>query len=1190
MKGNFKRLLLLVLVFSMITTAFPVNAADYIPAARKSVVFDRNYYARYSSDVIPGFGSTEAGLYKHFYNHGIGEGRQGSPIFNVKYYLQNNSDLANGYGKTNYVQGMKHFVNSGWKESFRTQTAPYENLGESFETKVIGQDGLVLDYSGTNAILNTAAAFDATQIWKFTRNSDGSYTIVSKTTGLALSLESYTYLSGTNVCLKEVSTGREQRWYIHKYNTGTYVLRPLSAPSCVLEMQGLTSKPGINAEIYTYNGGNNQLFKISNNTSFDTVTPVIFDSNYYAEYSSDVIPGFGSTASGLYKHFYNHGIKEGRQASPIFSIKYYMQNNSDLANGYGKTNYVQGMKHFVNSGWKESFRTQTAPYMNFGDTFETRIVCANGMALDYTGSNVILDTATTFDSTQVWQFTRNSDGSYTIVNKTVGLALSLESYTYLSGTNVCLKEVNTGREQRWYIHKYSTDRYVLRPLSAPSCVLEMQGLNVVPGTNAEIYTYNGGNNQVFAFNNINEIETMIPVDLGNDFYARINNSGLGTALAVSGTNVVSNKMAANTNQIWKFEKNADGTYRIINVSTGKSLNVDGGFGVTGTNISVSAKDTSNAQKWYVFEVSGSYIFVPKCSSAASLDITDSKTAEGINVRLCSYGNTAGQKFDIAMLKIDNNIESVIWNDTPAFPAEVGDTVDLDYYNVQFSKNDKIISSKNIIWSSDEIAIVDNKIEIKTSGVYKLNAKTGSKTINVYIIAKNPSDSDYTLYYNDFNSGSFDGLSVNMSSGSATFSGGKFIMNGVGKVYLPSYLADFYNYTITSNATLLSGESASKWFSFMYRLQNENLYYHYIAKVGTTASNGIIHQKRESSSAWSYQAQTPYSEALKASKSYLFKLEAYGNTAGGYINNKKLLRTHEINALSKGKLGLQVYGTKVAFDDIKISIDFNKIYDYMTVNKYQALDKASNGLLVNGMADFSILASTKGYTLSLKSKKIAILAKTSEFNLSQGCCSDGVYIYGAIRNSDETGVIIRKHKLSDGSYVATSKVLFLGHGNDLTYDSKNNRIVCARGGTLGNELIFIDPNTLTITGSVAIDTYAGAITYNEKYDCYAISRGGKTLEILNSDFEIIKTYTRTDKTGYTAQGMGSDDNYIYFPMSYQDKKNVIVVYDWYGNYVMTIQSDVTREAESMFWVNGKYYFAHNYYLEGMNVWEGTFKIS
>ena len=252
-------------------------------------------------------------------------------------------------------------------------------------------------------------------------------------------------------------------------------------------------------------------------------------------------------------------------------------------------------------------------------------------------------------------------------------------------------------------------------------------------------------------------------------------------------------------------------------------------------------------------------------------------------------------------------------------------------------------------------------------------------------------------------------------------------------------------------------------------------------------------------------------------------------------------------------------------------------------------KAGDRLMKREKVVSSILEGSEEYTVSLQSTKIAVLEKTKEYVVAQGCCSDGKYIYGVIRKSDDSGVIIRKHKLSDGSYVATSEELFLGHGNDLTYDAQNDRIVCAQGQSLGGVLVFIDPHTLTITGSVELDTKAGAITYNEKTDRYAISRGGKTLEILNSDFEIIASYQRTDKTGYTAQGMGSDDHYLYFPMSFKDRKNIVVVYDWDGNYITTVKSDVTREAESMFWVNGKYYFAHNYFLEGMNVWEGEFTI-
>ena len=101
-------------------------------------------------------------------------------------------------------------------------------------------------------------------------------------------------------------------------------------------------------------------------------------------------------------------------------------------------------------------------------------------------------------------------------------------------------------------------------------------------------------------------------------------------------------------------------------------------------------------------------------------------------------------------------------------------------------------------------------------------------------------------------------------------------------------------------------------------------------------------------------------------------------------------------------------------------------------------KAGDRLMKREKVVSSILEGSEEYTVSLQSTKIAVLEKTKEYVVAQGCCSDGKYIYGVIRKSDDSGVIIRKHKLSDGSYVATSEELFLGHGNDLTYDAKNDR--------------------------------------------------------------------------------------------------------------------------------------------------------
>ena len=1104
------------------------------------------------------------------------------------------------------------------------------DLGEVMYARIVNTGtNTTLDVSGEDVLLKTSAG-EIGQIWKFEQNSDGTYTIINQANGKMLNVDNGAEASGANISVCTRTDAVSGKWYILT-DGKDYAFMPVYSDAYVMSVADNNAF----LEAYTKSGLNykfNILKLIIENNRENVIwntTPaipadsgnVIKLSDYHIQFAqnenitaaseitwtSDELEITNNKVTIPSKGVYKLTAKSGTKTKTVYIIAknvneaeyvlYYndfsSSNLSDFRSFSGDGNMSVSNGRLVLSGKKCILLPEyIGDFADYTITSNATITAANNntrwMGIMYRkldGSAPYYQFSTrknAADERGIELVENNGFGTWTY--QQVGSFSEAISATKLYPYKIMVYDDTV----KAYINNtllMSYNNLSSRTgdvgLQVSDCTTEFDYLKV--DLNFDI---------IYNYVRLAQLYSEKPVDLGADFYARFAESKSGKSLVASNDNVVIGAMSKDTNQIWRFTRNSNGSYRICHVSKNMYLSTNNSSSTAGTNVLLRAYSDSSDQAWFIYEQNNCYILVPSCSYDVAMDLAAGITTNGNNIQLWTYNDDDdnAKYFDILKESINNNIESVIWYDTPAIPVNVGETVDLDNYSIQYAENSRLFSSLNINWNSDEVTIVDNKIKINAKGVYKLVATSGTRKANVYVIAKAPTETEYVLYYNDFSSNDLSDFNLMINSGSANVSDGKLYLDGEIKALMPNYLADFYNYTISSNATLVSGESSGKWFSFMYRLQNEHLYYHYIAKVGTTASNGIIHQLRETSSTWSYQAQTPYSEALNASKNYLFKLEAYGNTAGGYINNQKLLRTHEINALSKGKLGLQVFDVKVAFDDIKVSVDFNKVYDYMTPNKYQALDNASNGLLVNGMADFSILASTKGYTLSVKSTKLAVLAKTSEFTIAQGCCSDGEYVYGVIRNSDDSGAIIRKHKLSDGSYVATSAVLNLGHGNDLTYDSKNNRIVVARGQSLGNGLLFVDPDTLTVTGSVTIDTYAGAITYNEKYDCYAISRGGKTLEILNSNFEVIKSYTRTDSTGYTAQGMGSDDNYIYFPMSYQDKKNVIVVYDWYGNYIMTIQSDVTREAESMFWVNGKYYFAHNYYLEGMNVWETDLKIS
>ena len=237
------------------------------------------------------------------------------------------------------------------------------------------------------------------------------------------------------------------------------------------------------------------------------------------------------------------------------------------------------------------------------------------------------------------------------------------------------------------------------------------------------------------------------------------------------------------------------------------------------------------------------------------------------------------------------------------------------------------------------------------------------------------------------------------------------------------------------------------------------------------------------------------------------------------------------------------------------------------------------LIVNGKADFSIIDKLTNYTLTTDSKELFRIKGDKVYCKAQGACTDGTYVYGILRDTYDTGAYIKKCRLDTGELVATSDIIPLGHGNDMTYDSKNNRLVVTPGLYQDKKLVIVNAEDLSLIENVKIEVGADAITYNEKDDYYVINKGAK-VHYLTSDFKLTRSIVRTPSPDYVAQGMGSDENYIYYPMSNKWTSqrpfldNILEVYDWDGNYITTLHIPLAMESESMFWANGKYYVAYN----------------
>lgn len=114
----------------------------------------------------------------------------------------------------------------------------------------------------------------------------------------------------------------------------------------------LAKKSGTVKIIVTTESGNKTAVCNVNVSSPKSIKSYSFSGKYYADNNPDLKKAFGYNEEALRNHYLNFGIKEGRQASPVFNPQYYLERYSDLKNVFGNS-YEAVYNHFINFGLKE---------------------------------------------------------------------------------------------------------------------------------------------------------------------------------------------------------------------------------------------------------------------------------------------------------------------------------------------------------------------------------------------------------------------------------------------------------------------------------------------------------------------------------------------------------------------------------------------------------------------------------------------------------------------------------------------------------------------------------------------------------------------------------------------------------------------------------------------------------------------
>jgi hypothetical protein len=291
----------------------------------------------------------------------------------------------------------------------------------------------------------------------------------------------------------------------------------------------------------------------------------------------------------------------------------------------------------------------TMTMVDIGTDFYAKINASDGMNLSLNGDNVIIYGDSDADA-QKWKFVRQSDGSYEIVNKKNDKLLDVYWAMSTSKSNVQIYQDHDNIAQRWFIYKVG-EQYMFRPACSNTCVLDVEGNGTAPLTNVQTYAYNGTDSQLFNLIMIEEKEEVAektPENLGEEFYAKITASS-GKNLSLNDNNVIIYSESTAPAQVWRFARNEDGSYRIINQKTGYCLDVYGALDASGTNVQIYQGNDSKAQKWFIYKDGNSYNLRPACSETCLLDVEGNSSADVTNVRIYTANATDAQRFSINII-------------------------------------------------------------------------------------------------------------------------------------------------------------------------------------------------------------------------------------------------------------------------------------------------------------------------------------------------------------------------------------------------------------------------------------------------------------------------------------------------------------------------------------------------------------
>jgi hypothetical protein len=505
--------------------------------------------------------------------------------------------------------------------------------------------GLAVDVSGAAAgssAIQNIATHNATQVWTLTAVRDGTYKLVNSSTGLDLEVAGASTAAGAGIDQGSDDGGSNQHWNITEVQipgapadtqvTMSSFQSPIASPSSnqLAATVTTTGTAPLTGSVTFYDGsspiGTATNFSSGNVASLSVSLPI--GTHYVsAVYSGDANHNASSSTAAT--------VVVTGQKPPLFEagMPYILINVKSglVLEAPGSTTTVGAHldQHLTSNGTNQRW----IPTASGADWIWTNV--NSGLALDLAGtaegSSTTQNTADG-SATQTWNAVAVGDGSYKLVNASTGFDMEVSGASSSNGADVDQWPDNGGANQHWIIAEMvngftSGKTYVMANVKS-GLVLDIASQSKVAGTVLEQYTSNNGTNQRW-----------VPTASGSSWIWTGVNSGLDIDVAgsVAGSAVTQNTPSGSATQMWNSAAVGDGSYKLVNASTGLDMEVSGASTANGAKIDQQVDNSGANQHWIVAQFP-SALAVPTISWVVPRAITYGTALSDVQVNATATVN------------------------------------------------------------------------------------------------------------------------------------------------------------------------------------------------------------------------------------------------------------------------------------------------------------------------------------------------------------------------------------------------------------------------------------------------------------------------------------------------------------------------------------------------------------------------